>query len=417
MLELTINELSQPELAKFVHRRPKPVIEKLQFILDDFRELQTESYKTYLHDNTCGVRIIGLLGSSLGNFREDRILEVIKSVMRPGDYLLIGIEYVSSDDPATNYSDKEVVKFECGPVTDLFGWLPREARESIEDGGRLPNNVKDMEYEVVESTRSEKYSIIPDSATIVGYANNLPESVRPLKTHLQLFWSTKYNPESFVSYMTAEGFIKVGGPWESPEPVKCSLCREEVRLARMKTPKMASWEVQDPNNDRLVFACSQHKLKFESRPDCKVRAIPTPRYGKYLFRIGIGDSQHSTISDKVREMVSQPQGRKKRFFPGIFRRSAASSSEASRPATGSVSMQGQTIRLRTQRQSSQSGETISHPIPSSNHELPCVSSSVQSAKTTHKHNVCNAQKPESLANTSRSSRAALAPHVENSKQE
>jgi len=141
-------------------------------------------------------RLIGLLGGALGNFLERRILRYMADLMRPGDYALLGVEFIagrSEKELIGNYDDSLNRRFIYGPVGDSRNWPA------------------DWEARVRYSCRHDpQFSEIRDSATVIGEAQDNGGSIH-------LFSATKYERESLEAYLIAHGF-EIVRAWMSSEP-------------------------------------------------------------------------------------------------------------------------------------------------------------------------------------------------------
>jgi len=156
----------------------------LHYIVDDFIDLSKT--KSFLSQNSKGTRIYGLLGGALGNFKEGLVLGAIKSLMRPKDFLLLGVEYIAgrkTDELKKNYQGRKMKEFLLGPILDV----KRELSPNWND----PNL---FHYDVIESEDNTAYSDVSKSLTVTGQA----------EYHSQrnnLFYSTKYDKDQLEIFL------------------------------------------------------------------------------------------------------------------------------------------------------------------------------------------------------------------------
>jgi uncharacterized SAM-dependent methyltransferase len=158
------------------------------------------------------VRLIGLLGGSLGNFREDQIISTIRDqlMQSKGDTLLLGTELIANrrkDELIANYSDHSMKKFLFGPIQDVIGiHVPYDK----------------FKYKVFPDDGPNYYSVVEGAKTIVGYVT--------VESHdVELFYSTKYSPEKLKRWLEEQHLEIVGTPFTSLQnpPLICKyLCRK-----------------------------------------------------------------------------------------------------------------------------------------------------------------------------------------------
>lgn len=169
------------------------------YIVDDFANLERHNEYIESIEPENAPRIIGLLGGSIGNFNELKILPVIRKLMGNEDYLILGAEYIAGQDDQTlirNYSDRRMREFLFGPIVDVTG--------------REPDWEHDFEYTVHVGAGPISYSAVKDSKCIVG-------RVHYGQGAIELFSSTKYEKRSLESFLKSEGKFKILDIFTSPE--------------------------------------------------------------------------------------------------------------------------------------------------------------------------------------------------------
>ena len=166
----------------------------VHYIVDDFDNVKKHvGYMTEMGPPGAP-KIIGFLGGSLGNFKEQRIIGEVRDMMvakDKKDYLLLGVEYIAQRDNATlilNYSDRRMKEFLFGPIQDVTGDEPDWER--------------DFRYEVVASSSYSGYSDVENSKTVVGKAKYGGKEI-------ELFCSTKYERHGLEHFLTEQMGFRV----------------------------------------------------------------------------------------------------------------------------------------------------------------------------------------------------------------
>jgi len=181
MIQLTINHLRELISAK-------PDFLRIYYIVDDMMNLGNYTQFIKEGEEKESTRIIALLGSAIGNFRESKILEIVKDLMTENDYLILGTEYIAdreNDELIRNYSDKSTKEFMSGPIRDMTG-----------------SEIPESSFDFSVLFEKSEYTDVAGSKTIVGSVthNNKP---------IQLFSSNKYDKKSLEQYLEDEMGFKI----------------------------------------------------------------------------------------------------------------------------------------------------------------------------------------------------------------
>lgn len=130
-------------------------------------------------------KLLGFLGGSLGNFKEGKVLSVIRDFMELNDYLLLGVEYIagrSDADLKKGLEENEQFRdFIMGPLIYVG----------------IEKLVRAFRIEVTEG-----YSEVPHCKTVLPIYSFGGREIR-------LGRSTKYDKELLSQYLIDEGFVIV----------------------------------------------------------------------------------------------------------------------------------------------------------------------------------------------------------------
>lgn len=193
MIQITMKTLEEL-LSSHVHELGA------HYIVDDFTNMERHDGYMSSIEVESAPRIIGLLGGSLGNFNESRILSIIRKLMRHKDYLMLGVEYIGGrDDEALilNYSDIRMKEFLFGPIMDITG--------------REPDWRYDFDYSVYPNPGVPSHSVVENARGVIG-------KVRYNQKKVELFCSTKYEKPSLDAFLQAEAGFNILSVFTSPEP-------------------------------------------------------------------------------------------------------------------------------------------------------------------------------------------------------
>jgi len=152
----------------------------------DFKQLNSYS-ANFQSDNP---KLITLLGATLGNCNEEKVLTAIKQVMTHDDFFLLGIEYIAGrdkEDLTKSYNNERVRDFVLRPLDYLDISLSEKTR------------IRNSEPLVALYPKASK---IPGSKSIV-YKYKIDE------LDVILFRSTKYERDYLLDYLEGLGFSVV----------------------------------------------------------------------------------------------------------------------------------------------------------------------------------------------------------------
>lgn len=125
----------------------------------------------------CDRALFHLLGLTIGNNHELSLLRSIASVMKEGDYLLMGVDCSGDNgkllaESEKAYSNSAVQRFLSGPACFLMPWLTRPAPggDIERSGGRASSWWSNMQRIEIETGRSDiDHSSVPEAVSFTRY--------------------------------------------------------------------------------------------------------------------------------------------------------------------------------------------------------------------------------------------------------
>jgi SAM-dependent methyltransferase len=183
--------------AQFLERRFR-----IKAIHGDFTQLERLK-AIYTFDES--VNLFSILGFTLGNYNESRLLDVIRRAMGSGDFLLMdarihGLDAWDGRRPFSEEEKAELTRSYRHPLNDRFAFGPVE----IATGLRADQAVFDHEV-------GFKLTVVPRAMNIVTYCKDLSAHMRSSGQHvrierLDLASTTLYSFNDLRDWLVTRGF-------------------------------------------------------------------------------------------------------------------------------------------------------------------------------------------------------------------
>ncbi len=179
-------------------------------LIGDFDNIKTLPYQTLLRGKS-EVKVISLLGNTLGNLNEIEFLRGIETLMDNNSYLLIDAEFhdnVKEEKIKGEYDHEAMYDFVFHPL-ELLGYKKGDYTKKFDvklfDQGYIMWNKK---IRNILMPLVKQLSTIPHSKTVAMFYKEKKDS------KILLAWSTKYSRDSFEKTLQELGFDIVNNrPW------------------------------------------------------------------------------------------------------------------------------------------------------------------------------------------------------------
>jgi uncharacterized SAM-dependent methyltransferase len=168
---------------------------KIVPILGDFEKINEADYQTILGENR--VKLVALLGNTLGNLIEGEIFQKIHSILGEQGYLLVDVEYsdnIDDDELKKQYHTKEMYDFVFHPLELLGTFTKGTYEQNMFVTVSQPKSDRGFINYHYGKGQSIQVTSIQNSKIIGMFHKNGDQEIL-------MAWSTKYSRVDFEKYL------------------------------------------------------------------------------------------------------------------------------------------------------------------------------------------------------------------------